>query len=286
MFEKILSTHNYSPVAVGQNHLTAMKFASLLAFLCSSVTAFAALPKMYCDSVCGTENYCGVLTLERGEASGNYRHDTPVLHGLWPETGKYGDSLCVRSRDSFDPSEIACYTDEEFAKHEWYSHGYCAEKTAAEYFHDACEMARAPLKLMTEARRRGKDLTQMADELENAGYAVWSLNEKYDELSISVCSGGDLDWTFAEVSDATSPQHVYEASLLQDDEGNNGFFAFGALIFFVSMGGLAYYFLKIRSASYSIFFGHIFLILLLFFRSENHHSARGCTLRLGPKTPR
>ena len=35
---------------------------------------------------CGTAPLCGVLVLETGFGSGNYKHQEPGVHGLWPET--------------------------------------------------------------------------------------------------------------------------------------------------------------------------------------------------------
>jgi hypothetical protein len=54
---------------------------------------------------------CGVLTLETGEGPGLYGHPTPSVHGLWPETGAYGSSACIRPRGSaFDPAVLfPCY---------------------------------------------------------------------------------------------------------------------------------------------------------------------------------
>lgn len=49
---------------------------------------------------------CGVLTLETGEGSGNYRHPEPVVHGLWPQTENFGSSECDRPDSAANPRKI------------------------------------------------------------------------------------------------------------------------------------------------------------------------------------
>ena len=39
---------------------------------------------------------CGVLTLPTGLGQGAYKYSIQYVHGLWPETGKYGNSICKR----------------------------------------------------------------------------------------------------------------------------------------------------------------------------------------------
>jgi hypothetical protein len=51
------------------------------AFVCSRPELARAAP--YMD--CGNAPLCGVLALETGLGSGAYAHDTPAVHGLWPE---------------------------------------------------------------------------------------------------------------------------------------------------------------------------------------------------------
>lgn len=48
---------------------------------------FASLPAFIFGGMnCGNGvNLCGLLTLESGFGTGNYGHDEPVVHGLWPE---------------------------------------------------------------------------------------------------------------------------------------------------------------------------------------------------------
>ena len=44
---------------------------------------------------CRAASLCGVVTLETGLGGGKYQHDQPVVHGLWPQVGKYGSSSCT-----------------------------------------------------------------------------------------------------------------------------------------------------------------------------------------------
>ena len=62
-------------------------------FICSH-PPLAALAAPYMD--CEGAPLCGVLTLETGLGNGPYAHDSPSVHGLWPEVNKYGSSQCIR----------------------------------------------------------------------------------------------------------------------------------------------------------------------------------------------
>jgi hypothetical protein len=78
----------------------------------SSATGTAPAVRSSATMQCGPGvPLCGVLTLETGEGPGLYAHPTPSVHGLWPETGAYGSSACVRPRVSaVDPAVLfPCY---------------------------------------------------------------------------------------------------------------------------------------------------------------------------------
>ena len=77
---------------------------------------------------CGSVKLCGLLALETGLGSGYYKHPSPGVHGLWPETGSFGSSACVAPSDPTDPTTLfSCYKDSsqpdshqiEFETHEW-----------------------------------------------------------------------------------------------------------------------------------------------------------------------
>jgi hypothetical protein len=94
---------------------------------------------------CHGAESCGVLVVETGRGHGFYRHASPSVHGLWPQTcdrdGCFGNSLCIRPRSldvlqSFLPE---CYDTAEarkdsstlahqvrFVAHEWKRHGTCS----------------------------------------------------------------------------------------------------------------------------------------------------------------
>ena len=77
--------------------------AVVLAPVAMMSTQLEALePNQFMD--CGGAPLCGVLTLETGLGPGAYRHDFVSVHGLWPETGRYGSSRCITpSSSSADP---------------------------------------------------------------------------------------------------------------------------------------------------------------------------------------
>ena len=60
---------------------------------------------------CRAAPLCGVVTLETGLGGGKYQHDQPVVHGLWPQVGKYGSSSCTApSSSAANPTALAtCY---------------------------------------------------------------------------------------------------------------------------------------------------------------------------------
>lgn len=56
---------------------------------------------------------CGVLALESGLGQGYYKHDLPVVHGLWPSTPTYGNSLCMPPTEPDANATVVykCYND-------------------------------------------------------------------------------------------------------------------------------------------------------------------------------
>merc|ERR1719428_1814363 len=125
---------------------------------------------------------CGVLVLQSGYGRGPYKHPEPTVHGLWPQTGQYGNSKCLRPDVGGSPEQIyPCYhqkgeTKEElahFQKHEWNKHGRCAGvDSAADYFKQICTLSNQPIEVMRQSRSQGADLQGMAEALKNAGYPV------------------------------------------------------------------------------------------------------------------
>lgn len=164
--------------------------------------------RMSCGS--GVE-LCGVLSLETGLGKGHYHHSEPVVHGLWPQTGHYGNSKCVRPDTNRDPKRLhSCYHQrgqsekqlEDFQDHEWSKHGVCAGvDDAADYFSQVCGLSAAPLRVMKDARSDGHGLNGITGALQGAGYAVWDVDKKDSEVYLSACAGPDGKWKLAAVRD-------------------------------------------------------------------------------------
>lgn len=166
---------------------------------------------MAADMDCGAGvPLCGVLTLESGYGSGYYQHDTPSVHGLWPESGSYGTSQCIAPEDPTDPTKIySCYQNYddaahqlEFEGHEWDKHGKCAGvRDVEDFFGQICALSAAPLEVMSEVRSsKPGDFAAMKTALMKAGYPVWSESGE-QEVLLSACASYDGRWKLAEVSD-------------------------------------------------------------------------------------
>merc|ERR1712107_216137 len=142
-------------------------------------------------------------------ASVEYHQDTPGVHGLWPETGYYGTSQCIPpTEDTSDPTKVyECYLNDgddllQFETHEWEKHGSCAGvKNAEDYFTQMCALADKPIEIMTDIKQSGGDLTKMSDALDNAGYAVFSLDTYNKQVKLSACASNDGKWVLAPVNE-------------------------------------------------------------------------------------
>jgi hypothetical protein len=153
---------------------------------------------------CGGAPYCGVLTLETGDGDGNYAHEYPQLHGLWPQVGNYGDSECVSpagDKGTNVKQYMDCYTDPEFAQHEWEAHGFCAASEPRSFFTQACNLARGPVNTMKQMKANGDSLDDMAAALEKDGYEVVTVDKSESQLELSCCAGSDGKWKLARTRD-------------------------------------------------------------------------------------
>lgn len=152
---------------------------------------------------CGSAPFCGVLTLETGDGPNEYHHEDPILHGLWPQVGSYGNSECVVPEGNPNEdasSSMRCYTDADFAQHEWEAHGVCAASSPFSYFTQACALAKSPLSVMSSLKSSGSSLNDMAVALENKGYEVWFVDDYYSQLELVICAGSNKKWKFSSVS--------------------------------------------------------------------------------------
>ncbi|KAI8610510.1 hypothetical protein BC830DRAFT_734729, partial [Chytriomyces sp. MP71] len=145
---------------------------------------------------CGSAPYCGVLVLESGFGTGNYNHPTPVVHGLWPETGTYGNSGCFNGNPSATIPTVSCYTDTSFQTHEWTTHGVCASNDPVTFFNSVCDLSAAPLQIMTGLT----SLAAMSNALKSSGYPVWNSAAPNSQLYLSACAGKDGVWKLASTS--------------------------------------------------------------------------------------
>lgn len=179
-----------------------------LAFLLQGCGEEPGPGKMMCgDSV----PLCGVLVLQSGYGSGPYKHPEPTVHGLWPQTGHYGNSKCLRPDSGGNPEQIyPCYNQKgetrselaRFQKHEWDKHGRCAGvDSATDYFKQICTLSSSPLRIMKQERSEGADLHAMSNSLENAGYPVHELDKHTSEIHLSACAGPGGDWKLSRVED-------------------------------------------------------------------------------------
>jgi len=153
---------------------------------------------------------CGVLVLQSGFGHSHYKHRQPHVHGLWPATGKYGDSICsLPSSSTESPNHLhSCYqySDEghthllNFERHEWVKHGQCAGVAdASDYFKQVCTLSAEPLQIMAATRASGGGLESMASALRHAGYPIWRTEPKTGELLLSACPVGG-QWKLSDPS--------------------------------------------------------------------------------------
>ena len=164
---------------------------------------------------------CGVLTLESGLGPHRYAHDTPVVHGLWPETGRYGSSKCLKPDDASDPTVVhSCYDQRgeaqadliAFETHEWEKHGMCAGvRDEQDFFSQVCSLSSDPLAVLAKQRASGSSFDEMADALSSAGYEVFDTDSTNKQVSLSACAGSDGQWRLAKLAEFSSVCSVSSA---------------------------------------------------------------------------
>lgn len=178
-----------------------------------SIRAFNGVPMD-----CGPNvRLCGALVLQTGLGIGSYSHPEAVVHGLWPQTGAYGDSLCVPPKDTSSPSTLySCYQQKgqdrtnslSFEQHEWKSHGLCSgADNADQYFTQVCDLSSTPLTIMNRVLKNNKCsgsksciLSTMSQQLTSSGYEVFATDPSTVELQLSACATSDGRWVLAPVA--------------------------------------------------------------------------------------
>jgi hypothetical protein len=149
---------------------------------------------------CNGAESCGVVVLETGMGQTFYKHDSPSVHGLWPQDGAYGNSACIapQSSSTVDAYLPPCYNNEEaqqdpahqreFVQHEWEKHGRCSgAANEQQYFGQICALADQGTKLMDNK----KPLQAIANDLKHAGLPVYCVvrtlvTHAYDARSLSL----------------------------------------------------------------------------------------------------
>lgn len=151
--------------------------------------------------ICGLVKFCGILTLESGYGNRTYSHVVPTVHGLWPETGQYGTSSCVypAGNPSEEITNMYCYTDKNFQKHEWISHGICAASNSNDYFLQVCNLSKDPLFIMSKMKAQNKSIDEMSIKLGESGYEVFAIDNINKQIQLSVCASDDKLWKFSPV---------------------------------------------------------------------------------------
>jgi len=152
---------------------------------------------------------CGMLTLQTGLGRGVYHSKAAKVHGLWPETGNYGTSRCIKPQSTAGPTKVYdCYSEPShehamwFETHEWEKHGQCAGvKNVDDFFSQVCSLSSEPLKALEGAKEGGSDFESMVQVLRDQGYPVWSLDKWNDQIELSACAGYDGRWVLAKTSD-------------------------------------------------------------------------------------
>ncbi|KAJ3318501.1 hypothetical protein HDV06_000434 [Boothiomyces sp. JEL0866] len=144
--------------------------------------------------------YCGVLSLEAGRGKDVYKQPAPVVHGLWSETGAFGNSQCAGGDPNAQVALASCYTDLTFQTYEWQTHGICGGLDPTSFFNQVCALSAEPLQLMTQLRNQGVGIKQMATYFTGVHQAITGT----DSLELYVCAGSDLQWKLADISEFTS----------------------------------------------------------------------------------
>lgn len=108
--------------------------------LVAAVLSVVGVAATYMECGAGV-SLCGVLALESGLGKGYYEHELPSVHGLWPSTPPYGNSLCVPPTEpDANPTVVyECYNDTtsqatdiiSFQDHEWIAVSITRAKWAA-----------------------------------------------------------------------------------------------------------------------------------------------------------
>eukprot|EP00931_Biecheleriopsis_adriatica_P106998 TRINITY_DN81337_c0_g1_i1.p1 TRINITY_DN81337_c0_g1~~TRINITY_DN81337_c0_g1_i1.p1 ORF type:complete len:300 (+),score=37.12 TRINITY_DN81337_c0_g1_i1:37-900(+) len=156
---------------------------------------------------CPAGSICGILALETGRGSGNYKSSKPLVHGLWPQEAPYGNSVCLAPASQTKMSSLPTCMDPSwgFINHEWQKHGQCAgAKSMEHYFGQMCSLAEGPLEVMATSLQNGADLEGVAKELQSAGYPISYLDSRNQQIMVPACASSlAREWKIASEADFT-----------------------------------------------------------------------------------
>lgn len=164
--------------------------------------------------ICGTNvTLCGLLVLESGYGPNKYNHIDVGVHGLWPEVGQYGTSLCVAPTSTANPTVVySCYDAKDvaasenlsFEVHEWTAHGVCAGVVnEKDFFTQVCDLSSVPLSIMSPIRQAGGSLDEMANALAKAGYEIFTVDPVNSQVELTACATHGGRWMLSPVADFT-----------------------------------------------------------------------------------
>merc|ERR1719217_373520 len=121
--------------------------------------------------------------------SGNYKHKAASVHGIWPASGQYGNSQCIKPQNAADATTVpSCYQNDEaksdpqhaleFVNHEWDKHGRCAgAKDVTDFFNTVCSLSADPVAAMEKKKEAGATFSDMVSVIKQAGYPIFSVDQ-------------------------------------------------------------------------------------------------------------
>lgn len=149
---------------------------------------------------CPDDTICGFLVIASGFGRGGaYRKSYATVHGLWPNVNKMypeDDTYDKRGKCS---SLNEKYRDEEFPKHEWFTHGLEAGGTgpASSYFKLTCDLAK-PILMLLRNPIYGKNMSTMIAAIKKSKWNKHLASiDKHNQFFFRVCSDDEgLSWDF------------------------------------------------------------------------------------------
>ena len=147
-----------------------------------------------CILDCKNTNYCGILTLESGFGLGPYKHQGPIVHGLWNDIPPYGTSKALSNcSETIELPEVPCYTDKQFQAHEWKKHGIYAtvDCDPLNFFNQVCILSSAPLRIMNNSSTFEQMQLNIRNKFPNN---IFNINAENKQIELMVCADDKGTW--------------------------------------------------------------------------------------------